>query len=378
MPSSLADRVLPTFPGANARLVSAAVCAVLLSACGGGGGGNPEPDPADPSGSGVVTTLAGSTSAGSANGIGAAASFNGPMGIATDIQGNVYVAEFNNNLIRKITPAGVVTTLAGSASSGSTNGMGTAASFSAPSGVTVDTSGNVYVADSFNQMIRKITPAGLVSTLAGSTTPGSTDATGTAASFRGPLGVAVDTSGNVYVADSGNLSIRKITPAGVVTTLAGSGSHGSTNGIGTAASFTGPRAVAVDASGNVYVAEPSSDLIRKITAAGVVSTLAGTGFVGSADGTGTAASFGDPMGVTVDASGNVFVSSIADNLIRKVTSAGVVTTLAGKAGVGSNGSANGTGANARFNLPQAVTVDASGTLFVADYGNNMIRKISLQ
>ena len=207
---------MPTFLGANARLVSAVVCAALLSACGGGGSSRPEPDPAGSSGSGVVTTLAGSTSAGSANGIGAAASFNGPMGIATDIQGNVYVAEFNNNLIRKVTPAGVVTTLAGSGSSGSANGMGTAASFSAPSGVAVDTSGNVYVADAFNQMIRKITPAGVVSTLAGSTTPGGTDATGTAASFRGPSGVAVDTSGNVYVADSGNLSIRKITPAGVV------------------------------------------------------------------------------------------------------------------------------------------------------------------
>ncbi|MBJ6762284.1 hypothetical protein JGU66_16060 [Myxococcaceae bacterium JPH2] len=325
----------------------------------------------------MVTTLAGSTTAGSANGTGAAASFKGPMGIATDSQGNVYVAEFNNHLIRKITPAGVVTTLAGSGSSGSSNGMGTAASFNSPSGVAVDASGNVYVADSFNGMIRKITPAGMVSTMAGSTTPGNTNATGTAASFRGPLGVAVDASGNVYVADSGNKLIRKITPAGVVSTLAGSGEYGSTNGTGTAASFSGPRAVAVDSSGNVYVAEPSSNLIRKVTAAGVVSTLVGTGAVGSADGTGTAASFADPMGVTVDASGNVFVSSIADNLIRKVTSAGVVTTLAGKAGVGSNGSADGTGAEARFNLPQAVTVDASGNLYVADYGNNMIRKLRL-
>ena len=211
-----------------------------------------------------VTTFAGSGSAGSADGTGTAASFYKPSGVAVDGSGNVYVAEYYNHLIRKITSAGVVTTLAGSGSAGSANGTGTAASFYRPYGVAVDGNGNVYVADYYNHLIRKITSAGVVTTLAGSGSQGSADGTGTAASFYNPSGVAVDGSGNVYVADRSNHLIRKITSADVVTTLAGSGSQGSANGTGTAASFTLPYGVAVDASGNVYVADSGNNLIRKI------------------------------------------------------------------------------------------------------------------
>ncbi len=176
-----------------------------------------------------VTTLAGSGSYGYADGTGTAASFNLPHGVAVDGSGNVYVADRNNNLIRKITSAGVVTTLAGSGSYGYADGTGTEATFRLPIGIAVDLSDNVYVADQFNHLIRKITSAGVVTTLAGSGSEGSADGTGTAASFKGPSGVAVDLSGNVYVADFENHLIRKITSAGVVTTLAGTGSAGSVN-----------------------------------------------------------------------------------------------------------------------------------------------------
>jgi len=266
-----------------------------------------------------VTTLAGIGSPGYANGTGTAASFNYPTGVAVDGSGNLYVADQHNHLIRKITSAGVVTTLAGIGSQGYANGTGTAASFNYPWGVAVDGSGNLYVADQGNHLIRKITSAGVVTTLAGSGSSGSADGTGTAASFHDPTGVAVDGSGNLYVADKNNHLIRKITSAGVVTTFAGSGSSGSADGTGTAASFYRPDGVVVDGSGNVYVADRNNHLIRKITSAGVVTTLAGSGSAGSADGTGTAASFSYPSGVAVDGSGNVYVGDSDNHLIRKIT-----------------------------------------------------------
>jgi streptogramin lyase len=317
--------------------------------------------------SGVVTTLAGTAgSSGSADGTGAAARFNGPAGVAVDRAGNVFVADDGNNTIRKITPSGVVTTLAGSADQpGSADGTGAAARFSSPSGVAVDGSGNVFVADSFNSTIRKITPSGVVTTLAG-----------TAALFNDPWGVAVDGSGNVFVADRDNDTIWKITPSGVVTTLAETaGSSGSADGTGAAARFSSPSGVAVDGSGNVFVADSFNNAIRKITPSGVVTTLAGTaGLDGSADGTGAAALFNQPEGVAVDGSGNVFVADTDNNTIRKITPSGVVTTLAGTAG--SSGSADGTGAAALFNGPSGVAVDGSGNIFVADTYNNAIRKIT--
>ncbi|WP_206002760.1 NHL repeat-containing protein [Paraburkholderia polaris] len=321
----------------------------------------------------MVSTLAGSGTVGSANGTGTAATFNKPEGVAVDASGNVYVGDRFNDMIRMITPAGVVSTLAGSSTPGTANGTGTAASFDMPSGVAVDASGNVYVADTYGNKIRKITPAGVVSTLAGSGTVGSADGTGTAASFDEPYGVAVDASGNVYVADTYGNKIRKVTPAGVVSTVAGSGTAGSANGTGTAASFNKPFDVAVDASGNLYVADGDNNEIRMITQAGVVSTLAGSGTAGSANGTGTAASFNQPFGVAVDASGNVYVGDASSNEIRMITPAGVVSTLAGS---GTAGSANGTGTAASFNSPTHVAVDAGGNVYVGDWANSEIRKIS--
>lgn len=323
-----------------------------------------------------VTTPAGTTTAGSTNGTGAAASFNGPAGVATDSAGNIYVADSGNNEIRKISPSGVVTVLAGSTTAGSANGTGAAASFNFPFGVAVDSAGNVYVADTKNNEIRKITSTGVVTTLAGSTAAGHADGTGSAASFDYPQGVAVDSAGNVYVADSGNSEIRKITPAGVVTTLAGSyASPGNTNGMGSAASFDYPEGIAVDAAGNLYVADSTNNEIRKVTPTGTVTTVAGAGpgSPGNTDGTGTAATFHSPFGVTVDSEGNLYVADSGNNEIRMISSTGVVSTLAGTT---TGGSADGAGTAASFNDPVGVVVNGSGTLYIGDLMNNEIRQIS--
>ncbi|BFU78581.1 hypothetical protein ALC152_17960 [Arcobacter sp. 15-2] len=311
----------------------------------------------------TVTTLAGSGIRGSANGLGTSASFNLPTGVAVDSIGNVYVADYSSHLIRKIDSNGNVTTLAGSGSQGSANGNGTSASFNNPHGIAVDSSGNVYVADSSSNKIRKIDSSGNVITLAGSGSQGSANGSGISASFNNPYGVAVDSSGNVYVADRNNHKIRKIDSSGNVTTLAGSGSRGSTNANGTSASFNFPYGVAVDSSGNVYVADSSNNKIRKIDSSGNVTTLAGSGSEGSTDANGTSATFKSSKGVAVDSSGNVYVADSSNNKIRKIDPSGVVTTLAG------------TGTSATFDYPSGVAVDSSGNVYVADSSNNKIRKI---
>ena len=263
---------------------------------------------------GVVTTLAGSTQ-GFADGAGAAAQFDNIAGIAVDASGNVYVADRGNHKIRKISSTGLVTTLAGS-TSGFADGNGTSAQFNFPNGVALDNSGNVYVADIANHKIRKISAAGVVTTLAGSVA-GFSDGSGTAAKFSSPYGLAVDNSGNVYVADTGNTKIRKISPIGLVSTLAGS-TIGFADGNGTAAQFSEPYDIDFDAIGNVYVADMSNNKIRKISQTGVVTTLAGS-TVGFADGTATIAQFNLPFGLAVDASGNVYVADRNNQKIRKIT-----------------------------------------------------------
>lgn len=317
---------------------------------------------------GIVTTFAGTGVAGFNNGSGTAAQFYYPEGIALDAGGNAYVADQGNNQIRKITVAGAVSTLAGTLVAGNTNtaAIGVAALFNGPTGVAVDAAGNVYVADFGNNLIRKIIPGtGVVSTLAGSGKSGSANGTGVAASFNGPAGLAVDATGNVYVADFGNNLIRQITPAGVVTTLAGSATAGSVNGVGTAASFSGPRGIAVDASGNVYVADANNNMIREIVPGGIVSTFAGTGAAGNVSSAANASTFYYPSGVAVDASGNVYVADANNNLVRKI-SGGTVTSLAGSGYLV---------LHSTLNNPAAIAVNSAGVVFVASTYGNVIQKV---
>jgi sugar lactone lactonase YvrE len=305
------------------------------------------------------STLAGAIPA-SRDGTGKDARFDHPTGIATDANGNFYVADIETATIRKISSAGVVTTLAGLAyATGSVDGAGSAARFNQPVGIAVDSAGNVYVADSFNHTIRKIAPAGVVTTFAGlAGTRGSTDGKGSAARFNTPQGLGLDPAGNVFVADTGNNAIRKITPDGTVTTVA--------NGV---ASF----GVAVDQAGNIYVAN-LQNRIDRITPGGVLTPFAGTGAAGSADGPANVAQFNGPRGITVDSAGNIFVADFRNHTIRKVTSAGVVSTVAGLANT--SGSADGDGDLARFYYPYALVPGSAGELYVADTYNGTIRKIT--
>ncbi|MBF0289502.1 MAG: hypothetical protein HQM14_16945 [SAR324 cluster bacterium] len=318
-----------------------------------------------------VSTLAGSGSSGSSNNTGTAATFNSPTGITTDGT-NLFVTDAENHLIRKVTSTtGVVTTLAGDGNSGTTNGTGTGAQFNNPTGITTDGI-NLYVSDSSNNMIRKVViSSGVVTTLAGSTSSGSTNATGTAASFYGPTALTI-VGDSLYVADTLNHTIRKIViSSGVVTTLVGSGSAGSANGTGTAATFNQPTGITTDGT-YLYVVDSGNDLIRKIViSSGVVTTLAGSGSQGSADGTGTAATFYNPTGITTDGT-NLFVTDTYNNSIRKIViSSGVVTILAGST---TSGLDNSSGTSAKFYRPIGITTDGTN-LFVADTYNHTIRKI---
>ena len=330
----------------------------------------------------MVTTFAGQTNYGFKNAQGTNAAFMSPHGVALDRYENLYVADAGNNMIRKIDTNGNVTTLAGSTNSGSQNGQGTNARFSGPSGVAVDTTGNLYVADQNNNMIRKIDTNGNVITLAGNNaitnaqgwSGGYADGIGTNARFSGPSGVAVDGSGNVYVADQDNNMIRKIDTNGNVTTWAGNNtvtnawgwSGGFIDGIGTNAAFSDPIGVAVDRSGNVYVADHFNSAIRKIDTNDVVTTIIADASI-----------FHGPSGVAVDGSGNLFVADAESGAIREINAAGSVTTLAG--GGGAWGAyLNGLGTNATFTWPSGITVHSSGRIYVGDTGHNAIRLMTPQ
>ncbi|MBI3793985.1 MAG: fibronectin type III domain-containing protein, partial [Nitrospinae bacterium] len=325
---------------------------------------------------GVVTTFAGGAGVfGTTDGTGTGARFSFPYGLTTDGT-NLYVADTTNNTIRQVVIAtGVVTTLAGSGTAlGTTDGTGTGARFYLPNGITTDGT-NVYVADTYNHTIRKVVIAtGVVTTLAGSGTAlGTADGTGTAARFNHPQGITTDGT-NVYVADTYNQTIRKVVIAtGVVTTLAGSAAIGTIDGTGTGARFYLPRGLTTDGT-NLYVVDCANHTIRQIViSTGVVTTLAGgAGVTGTTDGTGTAARFNYPEGITTDGT-NLYVADTTNNTIRQVVIAtGVVTTLAGGAGL--TGTTDGTGTAARFYLPSGLTSDGTN-LYVADSSNNNIRKI---
>ena len=321
----------------------------------------------------IVNTAGIAGTSGNVNGSNPAASeFSYPSGIALDSAGDLYIADTNNNCIREITTAGVVKTPYGftNGNHGSANGTGNNAHFYEPNSIASDGAGNMYVADTLNNRIRKI----VLSTQ---------QVTTFASGFNSPNGVAVDSSGNVYVADTNNNVIEKITPAGTVSILAGSGTAGYQNGTGSQAQFNTPMSVAVDGSGNVYVADFNNDVVRKITSAGVVSLFAGQpGTAYYLDGPASKAAFSRPVGVAVDGSNNVYVAdslvpdttsnAAGNDLLRRISTAGVVSTIAGQPGI--PGSASGTGSNAQFYSLQSLTPTSSGALYLADTYNQLIRE----
>ena len=277
----------------------------------------------------IITTIAGNLTKGFVDGKDTAARFNNPYGIAVDTGGNIYVSDGLNNAIRKITPLGIVSTITGSNIGGAggfdVDGALAVARFAYVWGLALDSKNNIYVTDYDNRKVRKI-KATSVSTLAGNGTIGSTDGNGKQATFKAITGIVLDKLDNVYVTDLYNNNIRKITPAGLVTTLAGkSGTFGAVDGVGSLASFSGPRGIVVDTAGNVFVADQLNNKIRKITPAGVVTTFAGSGLNYNIDGTGKSAAFNAPYGMTMDAVGNIYVSET--NNIRIISPSGAVTTI---------------------------------------------------
>jgi sugar lactone lactonase YvrE len=324
------------------------------------------------------------TEAGSSDGSGNNARFSQPSAIAVDAGGNLFVTDTANNTVRKITAAGVVSTLAGSAgNAGSADGSGQKARFNQPGGIAIDLAGNLYLADTQNHTIRKVTAAGVVSTLAGSAgQAGQADGIAGNARFNQPWGLVRDPAGNLYVTDTGNDTVRMITPEGVVTTLAGTaGNPGSADGNGARAQFNFPRGITIDRAAilnpnlNLYIADTNNNTIRKLNLSGDVTTLAGTaGAAGSDDGGGRRARFNQPDGIAIDSAGNIRVSDTDNQLIRNVSQTGVVSTLAGAAGT--TGHADGNGSNANFNLPMGIAADTANNLYVADSGNNLIRKVT--
>ena len=321
---------------------------------------------------GYVSTIAGDGSSGSNDGQGVSASIWAPRGIALNSNGDLYVSDQGNHKIRKISTSGYVSTVAGTGVQGFNNGPGDSAMFYYPHGATLDSSGNLYIADTYNNKIRKITSTGFVSTVAGSGLQGSSDGQGVSASFYYPAGIAIDSSGNLYIADTFNHKIRKISSSGMVTTVAGSGSIGSSDGQGVSASFYYPYGITMDTIGNLYIADTFNHKIRKISSSGMVTTVAGSGSIGSVDGQGVSASFQQPHGIILDSIGNFYVADTFNNKIRKITSTGFVSTVAGS---GLQGASDGKWSTASFYLPFGMALDSDGSMYVTDAWNNRIRKI---
>ena len=326
---------------------------------------------------GVLTRMAGSARRGFAGDGGPATSaqLGYPTGLAVDGSGNLYIADMWNNRVRKVSTDGLITTVAGGGHSGD-GGQATNASLGNPYGLAVDKSGNLYIAEKVSLRIRKVSPSGIISTVAGNGSYGYSGDGGvaTAASFKSPTGVAVDGSGNIYVADNADHRVRRVSPAGIITTFAGNGTASSSGdgGPATSAAILYPIAVTTDGAGNVYIAE--SYRIRKVSPGGIITAFAGGGSAG--DGSpATSASLNTVADVSADASGNVYIGDSMDNKVRKVAANGIITTLAGNGYLSYSGD-GGPASSAQLNQPAAVAVDSSGNLYIADDSNSRVRMVS--
>ncbi len=314
-------------------------------------------DNVTPSQTGGVTTYVGNGTAGLVNGSGTGAELNLPSDMAVDASGNLYISEKGNNIIRKVAPGGSVSTFAGNGTAGYKEGAADVAEFNGPAGIVIDDVGNLYVSDSQNNVIRKITPAGLVSTYAGNGSVGHVDGPAASSEFGEPNGLAIDKARNIYVADFFNNVIRKISATGTVTTYAGNGLAGKVDGPAAAASFHNPSGITFDGSGNLYVAEATNNAIRQITLSGQVSTFA---------------TVSSPIRVTIDGSSNLY-ASCNNNTIQKITNAGTVSTYAGD---GVPGYSDTSLLLSEFSGPAGILSNSNGVLIVADYNNNRIRVVT--
>ena len=329
---------------------------------------------------GISTVIAGIGSSGSTGDGGAATSakLNAPRGVAVDSSGNVYIADTNNHRIRKIDTSGNISTFAGIGLSGSTgdSGAATSARINFPQSVAIDSSGNIYIADTSNHRIRQVDTSGIISTFAGTGTAGSTGDGGAATSARlnNPRGIVIDGS-TFYIADTSNHRIRKIA-SGTITTFAGSSAGLSgDNGAASSAQLSGPQAITMDSTGNLYIADTGNSRIRKIDTSGTITTIAGTssGFSGDT-GLATSAQLASPAGVGIDSSGIIYIGDTNNNRLRKIATDGTITTFAGT-GVTTYGGDGGVATSAQFSTPQGVAVDSAGNVYMADSGHHRIRKI---
>jgi uncharacterized protein YjiK len=335
--------------------------------------------------SGTISTVAGDGTQGFSGDGGPAtnASLYEPNGVAVDAAGNVYIADPGNSRVRKVSTSGTVTTVAGNGSPGFSGdgGPATNASLDGLRGVAVDAAGNLYIADWVNPRVRKVSTSGTITTVAGSGTYGFSGDGGPAtdAGLSSPYGVAVDAAGNLYIADAGNSRVRKVSTSGTITTVAGSGTYGFSGdgGPATNAALSSPQGVALDAAGNLYIADAHNSRVRKVSTSGTITTVAGNGTFGfSGDGgPATDAGLNSPVGVTVDAAGNLYIADSGNHRVRKVSTSGTITTVAGDGTFGFSGD-GGPATNASLNIPYGVAVDAAGNLYIADPGNSRVREVA--
>ncbi|MGH9785484.1 MAG: BACON domain-containing protein, partial [Terriglobia bacterium] len=329
---------------------------------------------------GTIETVAGSGQYGFAGDGDAAVrgEFSFPTGVATDFSGAIYIADRNSHRIRKVSPAGVLSTVAGNgrAGFGGDGGLATAASLASPHGMALDLAGNLYVADALNHRVRKISPAGIITTVAGNGIAGFSGDGGlaTEASLFEPRAVALDSFGNLYVADAFNARVRKVSAAGMITTVAGGGPTFGDGVPATSTRLLAPMGVAVDSAGNLYLADTPANRVRKVSVAGIMTTIAGGGSTLGDGGPAVAAALLLPIALAFDPSGNLYIADTYQNRIRKVTANGIISTVAGN-GVTAFGGDGGLSTSASLATPFSVALGPRGDLLIADSGNQRIRQI---